>query len=132
MPPGEIKAIIIHLTTSGKELENLSCKGKHLQFNLYKPTFSIRTHFLIWSYQACNYSYKLVTCMATKGAFTNYVCIFWHLTMYVPPLVCTFYVVNLANLLTTYRPLNANVICEGSLTEKRTYVDSGFVVNTLE
>ena len=31
-----------------------------------------------------------------KGAFTNYVCIFWHLTTYVPPLVCTFYVVNLA------------------------------------
>ena len=31
-----------------------------------------------------------------KGAFTNYVCIFWHLTTYVPPLVCTFYVVNIA------------------------------------
>ena len=28
--------------------------------------FSIRAHFLIWSYQACNYSYKLVTCMATN------------------------------------------------------------------
>ena len=30
-----------------------------------------------------------------KGAFTNYVCIFWHLTTYVPPLVCTFHLVNL-------------------------------------
>ena len=29
-----------------------------------------------------------------KGAFTNYVCIFWLLTTYLPPLVCTFYVVN--------------------------------------
>ena len=31
-----------------------------------------------------------------QGAFTNYVCIYWHLTTYVPPLVCTLYVVNLA------------------------------------
>ena len=29
-------------------------------------TFSIKAHFLIWSYQACNNSYKLVTCMATN------------------------------------------------------------------
>ena len=44
----------------------VSTKGKHHQFNLYKPTFSIKAHFLIWSYQACNNSYKLVTCMATN------------------------------------------------------------------
>ena len=31
-----------------------------------------------------------------KGAFTNYVYIFWQLTMYVSPLVFTFYVVNQA------------------------------------
>ena len=34
----------------------------------------------------------------SKGAFTNYVCIFWHLTTYLPALVCTFYVVNKINL----------------------------------
>ena len=28
--------------------------------------FSIKAHFLIWSYQACNNSYKLVTCIATN------------------------------------------------------------------
>ena len=40
--------------------------GKHHHFNLYKPTFSIKAYFLIWSYQACNNSYKLVICMATN------------------------------------------------------------------
>ena len=35
------------------------------------------------------------------------ICIFWHLTTYVPPLGCTFYVVNLAFLW-----LNPNIICE--------------------
>ena len=28
--------------------------------------FSIKAHFLIWNYQACNNSYKLVTRMATN------------------------------------------------------------------
>ena len=28
--------------------------------------FSIKAHFLIWSYQACNYNDKLLTCMATQ------------------------------------------------------------------
>ena len=36
------------------------------QFNLYKTTFSIKAHFLIWSYQACNNNDKLLTCMATN------------------------------------------------------------------
>ena len=44
-----------------------------------------------------NYLYKnTYTRSSLKGAFTNYVCIFWHLTTYLSPLVCTFYVVNLA------------------------------------
>ena len=30
------------------------------QFNLYKPSFSIKAHFLIWSYEACNNNDKLV------------------------------------------------------------------------
>ena len=45
--PSEIKAIIIN------KLKKLSCKGKHHQFNLYKPMFSIKAHFLICNYQAC-------------------------------------------------------------------------------
>jgi hypothetical protein len=63
---GEIKAIIInnYITRSSNKLENLPCKGKQRQFNLYKQMFSIKAHFLIWSYQACNNSFKLVTCMA--------------------------------------------------------------------
>ena len=40
-----------------------------------------------------------------KGAFIKYFCIIWHLTTYVPPLVCTFHVVN------------ANVSCKGSLSK---------------
>ena len=38
------------------------------------------------------------------------------MTRYIPPIVCTFYVVNLAFFLTTYLPLNANIFCEGSPT----------------
>ena len=68
VPQGEIKAIIINITRSGNKLKKLPCKGKHHQFNLYKPMFSIKAHFLIWNYQACNNSYKLVTCMATNLA----------------------------------------------------------------
>ena len=46
-----------------------------------------------------------------KGAFTNYVCIFWHfLTTYVPSL--HFLCSKLFIFLTTYPPLSANVICE--------------------
>ena len=69
MPQGEIKAISIYITRSGNKLENLPCKGKRHQFNLYKPTFSIKAHFLIRNYQVCNNSYKLVTRMATILVF---------------------------------------------------------------
>ena len=49
-----------------------------------------------------------------KGAFTNYVCIFWHfLTSYVPSL--HFLCSKLHVFMTTYEPLSANVICESSL-----------------
>ena len=50
-----------------------------------------------------------------QGAFTNYVCIFWHfLTTYVPGL--HFLCSKLQVFLTTYPPLSANIICESSLT----------------
>ena len=49
-----------------------------------------------------------------RGAFTNYICIFWHfLTMYVPSL--HFLCSKLLIFLTTYPSLGANVICESSL-----------------
>ena len=67
MPQGEIKAIIINIIRPGNKLENLHCKSNH-QFNLYNPAFSIKAHFLIWSYQACNNIYKLATCMFTNLA----------------------------------------------------------------
>ena len=38
-------------------------------------------------------NYLSIQIVYFEGAFTSYVCIFWHLTMYVSPLVCTFYVV---------------------------------------
>ena len=41
----------------------------------------------------------------------NVACIFWHLTMYKPPLVCTFYVVNLAFFWPPTQTLYANVKC---------------------
>ena len=45
-----------------------------------------------------------------KGAFTNYVCIFWHfLTTYVPSL--HFLCSKLHVFLTTYPPVTANIIC---------------------
>ena len=66
VPQGEIKVIIINITMSGNKLKNLPLKSKLKQFNLFKPTFSIKVHFLIWNCQACNNSYKLVTRMATN------------------------------------------------------------------
>ena len=56
-----------------------------------------------------------------KGAFTNYICIFWHLTTYVPLPSLHFVCSKFRIFLTTYPPLDANVktnpkmICEGSL-----------------
>ena len=62
-----LKAIIINITRSDNKLENLPFKGKRHQFNIYKPTVSIKAaQLLIWVYQAGNNSYKLVTCMATN------------------------------------------------------------------
>ena len=60
------KHVICAFNRFANKLENFPCKGKHLQFIVYKLTFSIKAHFLIWSYQAYNMSYKLVTCMATN------------------------------------------------------------------
>ena len=51
-----------------------------------------------------------------KGAFTNYVCIFWPRTY--PPLFALFMYCKNYMFLTTYTPLNANVICESSLRRK--------------
>ena len=45
VPQGDIKAIIMNITRFGNKLKNLPCKGKHHQFNLYKPTFSIKAIF---------------------------------------------------------------------------------------
>ena len=51
-----------------------------------------------------------------KGAFTNYVCIFWHLTTYLRTLLSlNFLCSKFSIFLTTYPSLNANLICEGSL-----------------
>ena len=60
-----IVTIVKQASSFNRDLR-VPCKGKHHQFNLFKPTFLIKAHFLIWSYQACNSSYKLVTCMATN------------------------------------------------------------------
>ena len=51
-----------------------------------------------------------------QEALTNYVCIFWHLTTYLPPHSLHFLFSKSSIFLTTYPPLNANVICEGSLS----------------
>jgi hypothetical protein len=48
-----------------------TCKGIRHQFNLSKPTFSIKAHFLIWDYQACNNNNKLVISMATNLVLEN-------------------------------------------------------------
>ena len=62
VPQGEIKAIIINIIRPVKKIGKLALQR---QTSSVKP-FSIKVHFLIWSYQACNYSYKLVSCMATN------------------------------------------------------------------
>ena len=48
------------------KFKNLLCKGLGHQYNLYKSMFSIKANFLIWNYQSCNKSYKLVISMATN------------------------------------------------------------------
>jgi hypothetical protein len=64
---GKIKAMIINTTYQvWQQIENLPCNGKRHQFNIYKPAFSIKAHFLILSYQACKDSYKLVIGMAAN------------------------------------------------------------------
>ena len=51
-----------------------------------------------------------------KGAFTNYVCIFWHLTTKPTPPSLHFLRSKCSIFWTTYPLLNAKVICEGSLS----------------
>ena len=57
----------------------------------------------------------------SKGTFTNYVCIFWHLTTCVPPHSLHFLFSKFSIFLTAYPRLNANVICEGSLNTLTVY-----------
>ena len=64
VPLSEMKAIIVNTTRSGNKLENLPAKANVITPNIYEPTFSIKAHFLIWSYQACNSNDK--TWMATN------------------------------------------------------------------
>ena len=57
-----------------------------------------RQSWLIWTrFSVRNNKYDSKSPIVfSKGAFKNYVCILWHFTTNVPPLVCTFYVVNVA------------------------------------
>ena len=54
-----------------------------------------------------------------KGTFTNNVCIFWPRTYH----SLHFYCGKCSILLTTYPPLNTNVICESSLISTETHVN---------